>query len=95
MLLGFNTENEVFQSTPSTQRETITATIFLASFHISIHSLYAEGDLNLLSLVDRHSISIHSLYAEGDLSSLPKSYSLCDFNPLPLRRGRRGAFVWD
>ena len=57
---------------------------------ISIHSLYAEGDHICKSDSAFRQISIHSLYAEGDFLRPTVSESQTNFNPLPLRRGRRG-----
>ncbi len=57
-----------FQSTPSTQRETKDAGAYETPRAISIHSLYAEGDLFADGLDAVFHISIHSLYAEGDAS---------------------------
>ena len=39
-------------------------------FQISIHALYAEGDLEISPTLYTNFISIHALYAEGDLDQL-------------------------
>ena len=84
---------DVFQSTPSTQRETGRAIQGRVCSRISIHSLYAEGDAICPNRMSNPSnISIHSLYAEGD-SALSYCLIVCVyFNPLPLRRGRQLAY---
>ena len=102
----------IFQSTPSTQRETFFVIRSAVVFEISIHSLYAEGDSHRPRRRRAILISIHSLYAEGDFfphvkfpadskfQSTPSTQRettfkditpalLQNFNPLPLRRGRR------
>ena len=63
----FNTVGIVFQSTPSTRRETWAGVTEDDFNDISIHSLHTEGDL--LRYVHGGcaiSISIHSLHTEGD-----------------------------
>ncbi len=68
----------LFQSTPSTQRETGWLYFQLVGCAISIHSLYAEGDGPPVALIlCKGGISIHSLYAEGD-GLLWDYYTLAD-----------------
>ena len=79
-----------FQSTPSTQRETMIFNIASPMAVISIHSLYAEGDSFGKFVGHFLEISIHSLYAEGDPIGRISLSDFDHFNPLPLRRGRLG-----
>ena len=79
-----------FQSTPSTQRETL----FLPSCRT--HKIFQSTPstqretISHLADISPEFISIHSLYAEGDFLRPTFSESQTNFNPLPLRRGRRG-----
>gem|GEM_PF-5008891 len=52
------------------QRATVSVTPFAYVVSISIHALYAEGDLDKVCAEIGEGISIHALYAEGDLSLL-------------------------
>ena len=62
-----------FQSTPSSRRETAPRRrLILATRHISIHSLLAEGDGRGPARRRGRRISIHSLLAEGDAIELTK-----------------------
>ena len=78
-----------FQSTPSTQRETL----FLPSCRT--HKIFQSTPstqretISHLADISPEFISIHSLYAEGDFLRPTVSESQTNFNPLPLRRGRR------
>ena len=56
----------IFQSSPSMQRETFHHRSERPYRHISILSLYAEGDLSQYHHKKSSFISILSLYAEGD-----------------------------
>ena len=63
-------------------------------FVISIHALFAEGDIcHIVGCKRPCPISIHALFAEGDRScaagALPQEY----FYPRPLRRGRPGVLA--
>ena len=83
-------EEKIFQSTPSTQRETLRESTEARKVkNISIHSLYAEGDDFGKTVFITREISIHSLYAEGDRFMVILIITDFHFNPLPLRRGRR------
>ena len=62
----FITVAGVFQSTPSSRRETAASVAATAAATISIHSLLAEGDYIRNSITYNNFISIHSLLAEGD-----------------------------
>ena len=60
----------LFQSTPSSQRETGDIIPDIRQREISIHSLLAEGDHEVKFIFIIGRISIHSLLAEGDTSAL-------------------------
>ena len=81
----------LFQSTPSTRRETIIGGYPLQGERISIHSLHTEGDGVMAGvLVVDFLISIHSLHTEGDREVLRKTQNRRKhFNPLPPHGGRR------
>ena len=55
---------------------------------ISIHALFAEGDLLQHVKQLLVGISIHALFAEGDLGAIAAKMEDDDFYPRPLRRGR-------
>ena len=57
-----------FLSTPSSQRATNRRVAYFKDYTISIHALFAEGDMALRLKVVPQDISIHALFAEGDLS---------------------------
>ena len=63
----------IFQSTPSTRRETDHSAVRCTVSRISIHSLHTEGDLLCHQAGSLSHISIHSLHTEGDL---PHDHSL-------------------
>ena len=76
----------LFQSTPSTRRETAQFRIIEGDHKISIHSLHTEGDtFQKLIRLDHH-ISIHSLHTEGDPSSLHSRSTLRAFQSTPSTR---------
>ena len=56
----------VFLSTPSSQRATYGQEYPCAADCISIHALFAEGDLEIARIAISPCISIHALFAEGD-----------------------------
>ena len=58
--------DKIFQSTPSTRRETEKPCFYYRLTCISIHSLHTEGDRNFFYLIHNIVISIHSLHTEGD-----------------------------
>ena len=85
---------EVFQSTPSAWRETLSCFSEISGISISIHSLRMEGDLFVDGTADFIRISIHSLRMEGDLlQSAIRRFSMVYFNPLPPHGGRPVADV--
>ena len=55
-----------FLSTPSSQRATLLHAECRRIIIISIHALFAEGDLEMPDLFPMWEISIHALFAEGD-----------------------------
>ena len=57
----------VFQSTPSTRRETSEVKYHEKVHCISIHSLHTEGDTSCNHKSCTFCISIHSLHTEGDI----------------------------
>ena len=61
---------------------------------ISIHALFAEGDLYRNIDIRRKSISIHALFAEGDEIAYAFYGNAMHFYPRPLRRGRPRKSVW-
>ena len=68
------TQTEViFQSTPSTRRETSHKPRGLHRPDISIHSLHTEGDRPGTETTGRTTISIHSLHTEGDRKTAQES----------------------
>ena len=79
---------DIFQSTPSSRRETRRPHGPGVSAIISIHSLLAEGDPPPPPCPPDADISIHSLLAEGDASSTASPRWKRNFNPLPPRGGR-------
>ena len=60
----------IFQSTPSTRRETDHSAVRCTVSRISIHSLHTEGDLLCHQAGSLSHISIHSLHTEGDLTKM-------------------------
>ncbi len=78
-----------FQSTSSTQSQTIASAKKNFPDDISIHKLHAEPDEFICVKGHRVNISIHKLHAEPDLDgnafSLPAEY----FNPQAPRRARQ------
>ena len=84
----------LFQSTPSTRRETQVLACNWEIQFISIHSLHTEGDAYLNSLTENDpKISIHSLHTEGDRRHLITKLETFHFNPLPPHGGRHWAGV--
>ena len=79
----------IFQSSPSIQRETSILSSISPASKISILSLYTEGDWVAHLKLQKQSISILSLYTEGDLINYSEDCISGNFNPLPLYRGRR------
>ena len=63
----------LFQSTPSTRRETSIEIFGNLPDHISIHSLHTEGDYDAVTQRVLCSISIHSLHTEGDRKTAQES----------------------
>ena len=55
---------------------------------ISIHALFAEGDLAAFFFPAAINISIHALFAEGDAGPACPGRHPVYFYPRPLRRGR-------
>ena len=78
----------VFQSTPSTRRETTGSPTDSIYSDISIHSLHTEGDIKQLTSAIRQRISIHSLHTEGDMNVAKLCAVVLNFNPLPPHGGR-------
>ena len=80
-----------FQSSPSMQRETMTATHFHFMLMISILSLYAEGDVWLSAPLASLLLfqSSPSMQRETNQPKPSNKYAQ-HFNPLPLCRGRLG-----
>ena len=78
----------LFQSTPSTRRETFFHISVLYNSGISIHSLHTEGDLVFRHRYYHFCISIHSLHTEGDNSPWYFYIPCWYFNPLPPHGGR-------
>ena len=77
----------LFQSTPSTRRETVAEAFLDNSENISIHSLHTEGDIvTLTRLVQPEKISIHSLHTEGDFSRNSTAHFLITFQSTPSTR---------
>ncbi len=79
---------DLFQSSPSIQRETHPEHPPRRDPDISILSLYTEGDDLARDGVRVLGISILSLYTEGDGAWETPTSSSAYFNPLPLYRGR-------
>ena len=77
-----------FLSTPSSQRATLMGHTTRPISEISIHALFAEGDLLQHVKQLLVGISIHALFAEGDLGAIAAKMEDDDFYPRPLRRGR-------
>ena len=61
-------DRDRFLSTPSSQRATVVIIHYGAPAIISIHALFAEGDLVVCIFTPLRIISIHALFAEGDFS---------------------------
>ncbi len=61
---------KLFLSTPSSQRATPYDEPEEPEAAISIHALFAEGDVDSLPAGLTSTISIHALFAEGDLLKL-------------------------
>mgnify|MGYP005764733477 CR=1 FL=1 len=77
-----------FLSTPSSQRATAEQHPAVLALPISIHALFAEGDVMQMAIMLTITISIHALFAEGDGGSNTRPAPQTDFYPRPLRRGR-------
>ena len=83
-----------FQSTPSTQRETYNNDWHGCHHRVSIHSLYAEGDVPEPDRqADRACFNPLPL-RRGRRKTPVYAWLRYRFNPLPLRRGRLDAFAF-
>ena len=71
----------VFQSTHSLRSATKNVQAGGGGFHVSIHALLAECDLNGNSNQTLILVSIHALLAECDGTHLNRPYNLWGFNP--------------
>ena len=77
----------IFQSTPSTRRETRAVLLGQSSQRISIHSLHTEGDDGILTAAYYlGSISIHSLHTEGDECYVDYPAAIKKFQSTPSTR---------
>ena len=81
--------NQIFLSTPSARRATVTAGVVLLHLQISIHALREEGDRQLFrEYINFMTISIHALREEGDSAGRSQSAHGRNFYPRPPRGGR-------
>ena len=85
----------VFQSTPSTRRETMHEGKLAMDIDISIHSLHTEGDTPESRKRLTQAISIHSLHTEGDIILVThvKVYFIFQSTP-STRRETRYVLTW-
>ena len=79
----------VFQSTPSTRRETYWISVtLLESFSFQSTPSTRRETRRRIAAVGRTGISIHSLHTEGDQSDTHHQKQALYFNPLPPHGGR-------
>ena len=76
----------IFQSTPSTRRETCLLGREPAPERISIHSLHTEGDARSFRKSCCQWISIHSLHTEGDSTCMIYVGAVLRFQSTPSTR---------
>ena len=78
----------LFQSTPSTEGDSIAQVTARAPFTISIHALYGGRPFLLFFAFSCYNISIHALYG-GRQNHPTKTQGHRYFNPRPLRRATK------
>ena len=90
---GYWDNEEVFQSTPSARRATMSTGEADTMEKISIHALREEGDSGKMLTPGLISISIHALREEGDHHGAGHLRQPENFNPRPPRGGRLPQFA--